>query len=89
MMEIEEEVYIEHPKGYEVEGKENKAYQLRKALYSFKQALRTQNSRIDRYFIKNRFDRSSREPSLYVKKEGIDFLIVCFYIDDLIIAAII
>ncbi|KAH9681306.1 hypothetical protein KPL71_026926 [Citrus sinensis] len=82
--EIEEEVYVEQPKGYEVKGEENKVYRLRKALYGLKQAPRAWNSRIDRYFVKNGFDRSSSEPSLYVKKEGTDFLIVCLYVDDLI-----
>ena len=36
--EIEEEVYVEQPKGYEVKGEENKVYRLRKALYGLKQA---------------------------------------------------
>ena len=57
--EIEEEVYVEQPKGYEVKGEENKVYRLRKALYGLKQAPRAWNSRIDRYFVKNGFDRSS------------------------------
>ncbi|ESR62166.1 hypothetical protein CICLE_v10018259mg, partial [Citrus x clementina] len=82
--EIEEEVYVEQPKRYEVKAEENKVYRLRKALYGLKQAPRAWNSRIDRYFIKNGFDRSSSKPSLYVKKEGTDFLIVCLYVDDLI-----
>ena len=68
--EIEEEVYVEQPKGYEVKGEENKVYRLRKALYGLKQAPRAWNSRIDRYFVKNGCDRSSSEPSLYVKKKA-------------------
>lgn len=36
-----EEVYVEQPSGYEVQGKEDKMYYLKKALYRPKQASRT------------------------------------------------
>ena len=36
--EIEEEVYIEQPEGFEVHGKETHACRLKKALYGLKQA---------------------------------------------------
>ncbi|CAL1407137.1 unnamed protein product [Linum trigynum] len=83
--ELEEEVYVEQPRGYEKKGEEDKVYRLRKALYGLKQAPRAWNSRIDRYFQQNGFQRSPSEASLYIKKgEGKDFLMVCLYVDDLI-----
>ncbi|CAL1375783.1 unnamed protein product [Linum trigynum] len=83
--ELEEEVYVEQPRGYEKKGEEDKVYRLRKALYGLKQAPRAWNSRIDRYFQQNEFQRSPSEASLYIKKgEGKDFLMVCLYVDDLI-----
>lgn len=30
---LEEEVYVDHPKGFEIEGSENKVYKLIRALY--------------------------------------------------------
>jgi hypothetical protein len=48
----EEEVYLQQPLGYEVKGKEDKAYRLKKALYGLKQAPRVWYSRIDSYMIK-------------------------------------
>ena len=36
--EIEEEVYVEQPQGYKVQGEEDKVYRLKKALYGLKQA---------------------------------------------------
>ena len=38
--EIEEEVYVEQPQGYKVQGEEDKVYRLKKALYGLKQAPR-------------------------------------------------
>jgi hypothetical protein len=44
---IEEEVYIEQPKGFEVLGRESHVCLLRKELYGLKQAPRAWYSRID------------------------------------------
>ncbi|RHN42089.1 putative RNA-directed DNA polymerase [Medicago truncatula] len=84
--ELEEEVYVKQPQGFEVEGKEGKVYKLHKALYGLKQAPRAWNSKIDAYFLQNGFVKSPSEPSLYVKRSGANFLMVCLYVDDLIYA---
>ena len=47
---LEEEVYIEQPMGFMVQGQEDKVLKLKKALYGLKQAPRTWNNRIDAYF---------------------------------------
>ncbi len=82
--ELEEEVYVEQPQGYVIKGKEDKVYRLRKALYGLKQAPRAWNSKIDSYLLQNGFTKSPNEPSLYIKTQGSDFLILCLYVDDLI-----
>lgn len=84
--ELEDEVYVKQPQGYEIKGKEGKVYKLQKALYGLRQAPRAWNSNIDSYFVKNGFVRSPSEPSLYVRKTETDLLMVCLYVDDLIYA---
>ena len=82
--DLEEETFVEQPPGYVIKQHKNKVYRLKKALYGLKQAPRCWNSKIDEYLLKNGFIKSPSEPSLYVKKEGTDFLILCLYVDDLI-----
>eukprot|EP00253_Pinus_taeda_P010257 PITA_10257 len=81
---LEEEVYVEQPQGFEVEGKENNVYKLKKALYGLKQAPRAWYARIDGYFQENGFQRSKNDPTLYYKQECIDILIISLYVDDLL-----
>ncbi|KAE8735701.1 UDP-Glycosyltransferase superfamily protein isoform 3 [Hibiscus syriacus] len=81
---LEEELYIQQPSGYEVKGHEDKVLKLKKALYGLKQAPRAWNSRIDKYFQENGFNKCPYEHALYIKIKDEDILIVCLYVDDLI-----
>ena len=65
--EIEEEVYVKQPQGYEIQGEENKLYYLKKVLYGFKQAFCAWNSKIDKYLFDHGFSKSPNELSLYMK----------------------
>ncbi|KAG7576575.1 Ribonuclease H-like superfamily [Arabidopsis thaliana x Arabidopsis arenosa] len=83
--ELLEEVYVNQPEGFVVQGKEGCVYKLQKALYGLKQAPRAWYNKIDSFFGERGFERSKSEPTLYIKKqsEG-DILIVCLYVDDMI-----
>ncbi|KAJ7971537.1 Retrovirus-related Pol polyprotein from transposon TNT 1-94 [Quillaja saponaria] len=82
---LEEEVYVDQPEGYVIEGQEGKVLKLKKALYGLKQAPRAWNNRIDKYFQENGFVRCPHEYALYVKAhENGDVLFVFLYVDDLI-----
>ncbi|KAA3481430.1 Retrovirus-related Pol polyprotein from transposon TNT 1-94 [Gossypium australe] len=83
---LEEEIYVEQPQGFQVTGHEDKVYKLKKALYGLKQAPKAWYSRIDSYLTSLKFERSFSEPTLYVKKVGIENqLIVSLYVDDLLV----
>lgn len=81
---MEEEVCIAQFEGFVVNGKEDKIYRSKKVLYELKQVPRVWYFKIDSYFQENGFERSNYEPTLYIKSEGEDFLVVCFYVDDMI-----
>jgi len=57
---------------------------LKKALYGLKQAPRAWYSRIEAYFIREKFERCPSEHTLFTKARGGKFLIVSLYVDDLI-----
>lgn len=83
--QLNEEVYVSQPKGFEIRGEEEKAYMLHKDLYGLKQAPRSWHSNIDRYFLREGFNRSSNELTLYMKALKTDILIISLYVDDIII----
>ena len=67
-----------------VKNQQEKVYRLRKALYGLKQAPRAWNSKIDNHLLQSGFVKSPSKPSLYIKTEGPDFLILCLCVDDCI-----
>lgn len=82
---LTEDVYIQQPKGYEVEGEENQVYKLHKALYGLKQAARAWFSRVEDYFAKEDFTKSQNEETLFIKtNDQGNILNVSVYVDDLI-----
>ena len=82
---LEEEIYLEQHLGYSVKGQEDKVLKLKKALYRLKQAPRTCNSIINKYFIDNGYIRCPYEHSLYIKTDSHgDIFVIYLYMDDLI-----
>lgn len=60
--DMEKEVHVSQPEGFQIKGKEDKVYRLKKALYSLKQVPRAWYFKIDSYFLENSFKRSNNEP---------------------------
>ncbi|KAE8666818.1 hypothetical protein F3Y22_tig00112491pilonHSYRG00346 [Hibiscus syriacus] len=82
---LQEEIYVEQPEGFEVDGEVNKVYLLKKALYGLKQAPRAWYARIDEHLLSLGFEKSPSEPTLYVKHSTVDILIVFVYVDDVLV----
>lgn len=83
---LEEEVYVLQPPGFVLRGSEEKVFKLKKALYGLKQAPRAWNKRIDSFLLQLGFVKCSVEHGIYIsgKNEG-ELLLICLYVDDLLI----
>jgi len=82
---LQEEIFVEQPKGFVVRGEEGKVYLLKKALYGLKQAPRAWYSRIDEHLLKLDFKKSLSESTLYIRNSNSDYIVVSLYVDDLFV----
>ncbi|MCO5547509.1 hypothetical protein L7F22_000959 [Adiantum nelumboides] len=75
--ELQEEVYVEKPLGYE-DGKQDYVCQLHKALYGLKQAPRAWHDRIIEYLLRIGFCMSHADHSHYVRQSDARFALIGF-----------
>ena len=82
---LDEEVYIEQPKGFVDPSKKDMVCKLHKALYGLKQAPRAWYERLHNYLIQIGFQRTNDNNRLYIKK-GLDkkIVLVEIIVDDTI-----
>jgi transposase InsO family protein len=86
--ELEEEIYMTQPDGFQVPGKENHVCKLRKSLYGLKQSPRQWYKRFDSYMMQLGYNRSPFDCCVYYNKlkDGSRIYLV-LYVDDMLIAS--
>ena len=65
--DLKEDVYVTQPE-FIVAGEEHKVYKLKRALYGLRQAPRAWNLKLNQILRGLKFQRCSKEPSLYLKE---------------------
>ncbi|CAL9014239.1 unnamed protein product [Prunus brigantina] len=83
--DLEEEVYMCQPQGFEDPKHLSYVCKLRKSLYGLKQAPRAWNAKFTGYLPAIGFESSHSDPSLFVKHLGSDIVILLLYVDDIIL----
>jgi hypothetical protein len=63
--DLEEEIYMQQPHGYEVKGKENLVCRLKKSLYGLKQAPRQWYLKFDRFMTEQGYSRCHSDHCVY------------------------
>ena len=81
---LEEEVYIEEPKGFKLTDKGDYVCRLKKALYGLNQAPRAWHENLDSYLQIQGFKRVSACSNLYCNFTDDSMVIVEVYVDDII-----
>ncbi|GJW35520.1 retrovirus-related pol polyprotein from transposon TNT 1-94 [Tanacetum coccineum] len=82
-----EEVYVSQLDGFVYPDKPNYVYKLKKALYGLKQDPRAWYDMLSSFLISNDFSKGSVDPTLFICREGKEFLLVQIDVDDIIFAA--
>ena len=66
--DLEEDIYMHQPQGYEVKGKENLVCRLKNNLYCLKQAPRQWYLKFDKFMIEQGYDRCHSDHCVYFKR---------------------
>ena len=85
--DLEETIYMVQPKGFEKAGEEQKVCLLKKSLYGLKQSSRQWNLKFHEHMMAMKFERSSFDSCVYVKKRGKEIIAyLLLYVDDILLA---
>ncbi|GKA70540.1 retrovirus-related pol polyprotein from transposon TNT 1-94 [Tanacetum coccineum] len=84
---LREEVYVSQPDGFVDKDNPNHVYKLKKALYGLKQAPRAWYDMLSSFLISQDFSKGLVDPTLFIRRDGKDLLLVQIYVDDIIFLA--
>nr|GEX06635.1 copia protein [Tanacetum cinerariifolium] len=82
-----EEVYVSQPNGFVDPDNPNHMYKLKKSLYGLKQALRMWYDMLSSFLISQDFSKGLVDPTLFIRRDGKELLLVQIYVDHIIFAA--
>ncbi|KAI3500109.1 hypothetical protein L1887_35925 [Cichorium endivia] len=83
--ELDREIYMNQPKGFEDAPNSNRVCKLRKALYGLKQAPRAWYGKIAEFLTRSGYSVAHADSSLFIKEKEGKLAVVLVYVDDLII----
>ena len=84
---LQEEVYVEQPKGFIDPHRPDDVYKLKRALYGLKQAPRAWYDRLTAYLTEHGFKRGSVDTTLFIRKDKNSFVVAQLLVDDIIFGA--
>ncbi|GJU84051.1 retrovirus-related pol polyprotein from transposon TNT 1-94 [Tanacetum coccineum] len=85
--DLQEEVFVSQPEGFEDQENPTHVYRLKKALYGLKQAPRAWYDTLSKFLMANNFFKGAVDPTLFIRKSGKHILLVQIYVDDIIFAS--
>nr|GFA50440.1 putative ribonuclease H-like domain-containing protein [Tanacetum cinerariifolium] len=81
---IDEEVYVMQPPRFQDPAYPTKVYIVEKAMYGLHQAPRAWYGTLSKYLLKNGFQRSTIDQTLFIRRQRENFILVQVYVDDII-----
>ena len=83
--ELEEEIYMDQPDGFVSKGQEGMVCKLLKSLYGLKQTPKLWHEKFDRTLMSAGFVVNEADKYVYYRYGGVDGVILCLYVDDILI----
>nr|ABA98225.1 retrotransposon protein, putative, Ty1-copia subclass [Oryza sativa Japonica Group] len=83
--DLEEEIYMDQPDGYVLEGQEGMVCKLLKSLYGLKQAPKQWHEKFDTTLTSVGFVVNEADKCVYYRYGGGEGVILCLYVDDILI----
>ncbi|GAA0183260.1 transmembrane signal receptor [Lithospermum erythrorhizon] len=83
--DLEEEIYISQPKGFVVQGEENKVCKLKNFIYGLKEAPKQWYEKFNNTLVRNGYTINNSDSCVYSKVFGSDYAVICLYVDDMLI----
>ncbi|GKE73028.1 retrovirus-related pol polyprotein from transposon TNT 1-94 [Tanacetum coccineum] len=84
---LRKEVYVIQPDGFVDKDNPNHVYKLKKALYGLKQAPRAWYDLLLKFLLSQEFSKGTVDPTLFIRRQDKDILLVQIYVDDIIFAS--
>jgi hypothetical protein len=83
--DLEEEIYMKQPEGFDVKGKKELVCTLKISLYGLKPSPRMWYQKFDTYMLGLGFTRSKEDHCVYFKLIGDHLIYLVFYVDDMLL----
>lgn len=83
--DLDEEIYMEQPEGFVLPGNEKKVCKLVKSLYGLKQSPKQWHGKFDSVILAHGFKHNNADKCIYSKFTDDFGVIICLYVDDLLI----
>ena len=84
---LQEEIYVEQPKGFVDPHRLDDVYKLKRALYDLKQAPRAWYDRQTAYLTEYGLKRGFADITLFIRKDKDYFVVAQIYVDDIVFGA--
>ncbi|GJT87743.1 retrovirus-related pol polyprotein from transposon TNT 1-94 [Tanacetum coccineum] len=84
---LREKVYVCQPDRFVDQDNLNHVYKIKNSLYGLKQAPRAWYDLFLKFLLSHKFSKGTVDPTLFIRRQGKDLLLVQIYVDDIIFAS--
>ena len=80
---LENDVYMDHPEGFSIKGKEHLACKIKKSIYGLKQASQQWHLKFNNTITSFGFKENTVDRCIYLKVSASKFIFFILYVDDI------